>query len=161
MPPARSDLCGPTSLLYGVAVSEISLRERIRDLFQALGPGAEDAIAECRELYADDLRFEDPMQVTTTLEAFIATTERLVRRARELSFTVASIVGTDDEFCLTWTMTFAPKVGPLIEVDGVSHFRARDGRVVHQRDFWDLATLFASALPGGRTVLRTVLRPFT
>ena len=142
-------------------MNETSLRERVAELFRALRPGAVTVVATCRQLYAPELRFEDPMQVTTDLDAFIATTERLVQRARELSFTVASIVGTDEEFCLTWTMTFAPKIGPTIEVDGVSHFRARQGRVVEQRDFWDLATLFASAIPGGRSIMRAALRPFT
>jgi hypothetical protein len=51
------------------------------------------------------------------------------------------------------------KVGPLFEMDGVSHLQAEDGKVRAHRDYWDLATLFASAVPGGQRILRTVLRP--
>jgi len=101
------------------------------------------------------------MQVTTDVEAFIATTARLINRARVLSFSVHAVVGTDDEFFFTWTMRFAFKVGPVAQVDGASHFRARDGRVVMHRDYWDLANLLATTVPGGQQVLRAMVRPLT
>jgi hypothetical protein len=35
----------------------------------------------------------------------------------------------------------------------------REGRVVHHRDYWDLAELAASGVPAGHRILRAALRP--
>lgn len=137
------------------------LAREIRRLFEAMGPNGRAVLEECRAVYATDLRFEDPMQVTTNIDDFLETMGRLMDRARELSFEVHSQTEAADEIFLTWTMTFAPKLGPRSIVDGVSHLRAREGRIVFQRDYWDLANLFASTVPGGQRILRTVLRPLT
>jgi hypothetical protein len=56
-------------------------------------------------------------------------------------------------------MRLRPKIGPLLEVDGVSHLRLEGGKVRRHRDYWDLATLFASGIPGGERLLRLALRP--
>ncbi len=130
-------------------------------MFQRVGPGREDLLDELRPIYAADVHFQDPMQSIDGFDAFVATNRRLLARARELSFEVAPPVGTDDEFFFTWTMRFAPVVGPRFEVEGVSHLRARDGRIVLHRDYWDLASLLASGVPGGAWLLRTALRPLT
>ena len=139
----------------------MNLRDRLRELFEKVGPGREDVLDELRPLYADDVHFQDPMQSIDGRDAFLATNRRLLSRARALSFTIAPPVGTDEEFFLTWTMRFAPLVGPTFEVEGVSHLRARDGAIVLHRDYWDMAGLLASGVPGGAWLLRSALRPFT
>jgi len=144
-----------------VRTTEITLRDRVRALFEAFRPGALDVIEECREVYAPDVRFQDPMQITTDREALLRSLRHLVERPREISFSIHEVSGNDEEFFLTWTMVFAPKLGPRTEVDGVSHLRSRGGLITYHRDYWDLANLFASAVPGGERMLRAVLRPLT
>jgi hypothetical protein len=56
-------------------------------------------------------------------------------------------------------MRCVPKIGPTIQVDGATHLRAKNGRVVYHRDYWDLGEMFASAIPGGHTALRFLLKP--
>ena len=128
----------------------------------ALGRLSADDVAcleELRPLYADDVTFEDPVQKVQGIEAFLDLNRRLAGRARELSFAVERVVGDDAEFVVTWHMRLRPKIGPLFELDGVSHLRAEGGKVVYHRDYWDLAALFASAVPGGQRMLRLLLRP--
>jgi hypothetical protein len=136
-----------------------SLPARLRDALAALSVDHPEAIEALRPLYADDVAFSDPIQSLDGLEAFLAMNRRLLARVRALTFDVTSAQGTDDEAFLAWSMRATPRLGPAVKVDGVTHARAREGRVFYHRDFWDLGELFASGLPGGRQVLRAVLRP--
>ena len=127
--------------------------------FSRLSADDVTALEELRPLYADDVSFEDPVQRANTLEAFLDVNRRLASRARELSFIVERATGDDTEFFVTWHMKLRPKVGPLFEVDGVSHLRTLGGKVTIHRDYWDLAAFFASAVPGGQRILRMLLKP--
>lgn len=135
------------------------LRQSILSAFTRLSADDLSALEELRPLYADDVTFEDPVQKVEGVEAFMDVNRRLARKARELSFSVDRVVGDDTELFITWRMRLRPKVGPLFELDGVSHLRAEGGKVRYHRDYWDLATLFASAVPGGQRILRTLLKP--
>jgi limonene-1,2-epoxide hydrolase len=151
-----------------VRKSESGLPQRIRDLLENLRPGDAASVEKLRAVYDDDVSFEDPIQKVRGVEAFIALNHRLLDRARELVFKVESAAGTDEEIFLTWTMRCVPKLrvgrvpfgpGPSINVDGATHLRAMNGRVVYHRDYWDLGEMFASAIPGGHKALRFLLKP--
>jgi len=110
-------------------------------------------------LYADDLRFQDPIQTTTGRDAFLDINRRIAARAKALSFVVERVTGDDDEFFLTWRLEVRPRRGPVLAIEGASHLRAAAGRVTYQRDYWDLATSLAAMVPGGTRALRLLLRP--
>jgi ketosteroid isomerase-like protein len=135
------------------------LRDAVVAAFTHISPTDLSFVEELRPLYSPDIEFEDPVQKVHGYDEFTGVNVRLAKRARELSFTVDRVVGDDAEFFITWHMRLRPKVGPLFELDGVSHLRAEDGKIRHHRDYWDLAALFASAIPGGRRILRTLLKP--
>ncbi len=136
-----------------------ALIDRLRSALVAIAPDRPEAIEALRPLYDPDVEFRDPIQALRGLDAFLAMNRRLLGRARELSFDVTSAGGSDAEIFLVWTMRATPRIGPRIAVDGVTHARTRGGLVVYHRDFWDLGELFASALPGGHTALRLLLKP--
>lgn len=137
-----------------------SLRASLAALFQRVGPDDPSAVEALRPLYADDVVFEDPIQRVEGVDAFLDVNRRLLARAKKLRFDLERTIGDDDELVLVWRMTFQAKVGPEVHVDGVSHLRARGGKITHHRDYWDLATLLASGVPGGERALRFALRPF-
>ena len=139
----------------------LPLRERLRALFEELRPGREDLLDQLRGLYDAHFHFEDPMQALDDVDDFLETTRKLMRRSRDLAFSVRTLVGTDDEFFMTWTMRLVPKLGPKLEVEGISHVRASQGKVLYQRDYWDMTSLVASGVPAGTRLLRAALRPFT
>lgn len=141
-------------------MTDPTLRVRLYDLFSAVAPKREDLLASLRAIYASDMVFQDPMQKIHGVDAFIETNRKLMSRAKELHFDVEPPVGTDDEFFMTWTMRFRAKIGPELATDGVTHIRARGGRIFYHRDHWDLVSLSASALPGGPSLLRAAMRPF-
>lgn len=136
-----------------------SFRDSLVSTFSRISADDPSAVEALRPLYADDVAFEDPVQKVEGIEEFIGLNQRLVKRARELSFSVNRVVGDDNEFFITWHMRMRPKMGPLFELDGVSHIRAEGGKVRDHHDYWDLAALFASAIPGGQRLLRLLLKP--
>jgi hypothetical protein len=136
-----------------------ALRDAVLAVFARISAEDTTFVEALRPLYAEDVHFEDPIQKVTSFEAFAGVNMRLARRARELSFAVQHVTGDDQAFFVTWHMRFRPKVGPLFEVEGVSHLMSEGGKVRWHRDYWDLATLAASAVPGGERILRALLKP--
>jgi limonene-1,2-epoxide hydrolase len=135
------------------------LRDAVIAAFSQISPEDRSFIEKLRPLYSPDVEFEDPVQKVQGYEEFVGVNVRLSKRSRELSFTFDRMAGDDTEFFVTWHMRVRPKLGPLLELDGVSHLRAEGGKVRYHRDYWDVAALFASAIPGGQRLLRTVLKP--
>ncbi len=141
-------------------MTDQTLRVRLYDVFEAMGPGRGDLVEKMRALYAPDVTFQDPMQKIHGIEAFLETNRKLVSRAKELHFDVEPPIGSDEELFMKWTMKFRGRIGPEFTTDGVTHVRARDGRIFYHRDHWDLVGLSASAVPGGQALLRAAMRPF-
>jgi hypothetical protein len=135
------------------------LPARLRQALVALGPDRPESVEALRDLYDPAVEFRDPIQTLKGLDAFLAMNRRLLGRARELSFEVTSARGDADEAFLVWTMRGKAKLGPSLAVEGVTHVRARNGRITYHRDFWDLGELVASIVPGAGPMLRLLLRP--
>jgi hypothetical protein len=136
-----------------------TLRDAVMSAFGRISGDDLSFVEGLRPLYADHVHFEDPIQKVDGFEEFVGVNVRLAKRARELSFSVQRVVGEDEEFFVTWHMHFRPKLGPAFELDGISHLRSEGGKIHFHRDYWDIAALFASALPGGQRILRTLLKP--
>jgi len=137
-----------------------TLPQRLSALLVDLVPGRPEVFDHLRELYTADLVFRDPIQIVHGMSDFIAMNERLLGKMRTLDWTIRGAWGDDESATVEWTMRGKPKLGPHVEVDGMTRVRARDGKVFDHRDYWDLGELAASGLPGGQRVLRAVLRPF-
>jgi steroid delta-isomerase-like uncharacterized protein len=96
--------------------------------------------------YADDIVYEDTavQQVHRGLEAV---KEFYVKGmgALDVTWTVDTIVCTDTAFGLAWKMTGRhihdlpgmPATGRTFAVPGSSIGEVRDGKIVHNRDFWN------------------------
>ena len=136
-----------------------SLADRVRDALVQLSPDRPEALDRLRALYDPGVVFRDPVQEVRGVEAFLALNRRLLRRMRRLEWRVDSARGDEKEAFLEWTMTGAPKLGPALELAGVSRVRARDGLIVDHRDYWDVGELLASAVPGGQRFLRALRAP--
>ena len=133
--------------------------EQIVSIFRELGTDKPELLERLRGLYAGRVHFQDPIQSVNGVDEFMALNRRLLARSRVLRFEVRSHTFEGDEGFLTWRMYLTPRLGPSLDVDGVSHLQLRDGLVHEHRDYWDFFELFASAIPGGRAALRLLLRP--
>lgn len=138
----------------------MSLPQRLSALLVDIVPGRPEVFDLLREHYTDDVVFRDPIQTVHGLTDFLAMNERLLGKMKTLEWSILGAWGDDESATLEWTMRGKPKLGPRVEVDGMTRVRARDGKIYDHRDYWDLGELAASGLPGGKRVLRAVLRPF-
>ena len=135
------------------------LPERVAQLLSRLVPGAPAVFDELRALYDDAVVFRDPIQEVHGLAAFLDVNRRMLARMRALSWQIHAAIGDESYAVIEWTMRGTPKRGPALSVDGVTRIRARGGKVVDHRDYWDLSEMFASTMSFGERVRRVLLRP--
>jgi ketosteroid isomerase-like protein len=138
----------------------LDLPDRLAAALVAIRPDNPDALSGLDTLYAEDMRFRDPIQQLSSRAAFLAMNERLLARMRSLTWQIHHADGDDDRVMLEWTMHCTAKLGVKLAVDGTTVARARDGLIIDHRDYWDLGEMFASSLPWGLRLLHAVRRPF-
>ena len=108
------------------------------------------------EFMSDDVVYAD-MAVGERMEGRVATGEFLGRMATDVSsdyrFDTEQVLIDGESFALVWTMSGTkdrgdeqagvPATGRRFQVPGVSIGRLRDGKVVEQRDYWNMAGFLA------------------
>lgn len=105
------------------------------------------ALERIPALYADDIVFQDPIQTVQGLGPFMETNRRMMGRAKALEVQVGELIEQGDQLFLSWKMRYVPKMGPAIAIDGCTHCRARDGKIVYHRDYWDLLSSVMDGIP--------------
>ena len=90
-----------------------------------------------RELYAEDVRFEDPTQQHQGIAAYIAAQEGLIRRCDDVYLLPSLVVVDQDRAFVEWEMGLKIK-GMEFVYPGVSRLRLnQDGKVCDHRDYFD------------------------
>ena len=125
--------------------------------FEQLARRRQEALPELVALYADDFLFEDPMQTLRGRTAFEKFNRRLLGMVRDISVTVKDVVDHDDAFFATWTLHFTPRLGLPFTFEGASHLRVRGGKIVYQRDYFDLLGSLASPVPAVPRFVRSAI----
>lgn len=89
--------------------------------------------------YADDITFKDTIQELHGKKEFTEMTERLSQRSKNLRMVIVRAAQHEDIFFLEWEMTLSFKKYPDSTVYGCSRVTLNgDGRIVEQRDYYDL-----------------------
>jgi limonene-1,2-epoxide hydrolase len=89
--------------------------------------------------YHPDVVFQDSIQRIEGKEEFIALCHRLTERCKELRMDVHSVARNGNVFHLQWTMTMMFDRFPSTPVYGCTVLTLHeDGRIVGQRDYYDL-----------------------
>lgn len=89
--------------------------------------------------YHDDVVFQDAIQRVDGKSAFQALCDRLARRCRELRMRIVDVSQTGDVIFLEWEMTLMFRRAPSSTLYGSTKLTlAADGRIVRQRDYYDL-----------------------
>lgn len=136
-----------------------ALASRLRDALVQLTPERPVAVEALRDLYADDIVFRDPIQEVHGIDAFLAMNRRLLGRMRKLEWSIERAVEAGDEIFLEWKMHGKTKLGVKVSVDGMTRARVRGGRIFDHRDYWDIAQLISSPVPGGERIMHALLSP--
>jgi hypothetical protein len=89
--------------------------------------------------YHEEIVFEDSIQRIEGKAEFISLCARLTERCKQLRMDVGTIAMTDNSILFDWTMTMMFKKFPSTPVYGSTKLTLHeDGRIMHQRDYYDL-----------------------
>jgi limonene-1,2-epoxide hydrolase len=89
--------------------------------------------------YDRDIRFRDSVQEIHGLDEFIAMTERLTKRSKDLTMKIVNAVAQGNIYFLEWEMTIKFKKNPSSVLYGASRLTlSEEGKITEQRDYYDL-----------------------
>lgn len=124
------------------------LPQRVKQFYERISVDREKALEELPKLYADDVRFVNPVSDKTGLQLFTTTWQDALKEYKLFEFKNVEVVGTEEAFSLTYTMNLRFSIGPIFPSDMATHCLARDGRVFYCRDYFDpLGSLVAPCPP--------------
>jgi len=109
--------------------------------------------------YHPEVVFQDSIQRLEGIEAFIALCERLTKRCKELRMEIHSIARALNVIHLQWTMTMMFQRFPSTPIYGCTVLTIHDdGRIVGQRDYFDLWGDIFNGIPWFRKAYRKFMR---
>ena len=89
--------------------------------------------------YHPDVVFHDTIQRIEGKEEFIALCQRLTERCKQLRMDIHSVARNGNVIFLQWTMTMMFNKFPSTPVYGCTKLTLHeDGRIIEQRDYYDL-----------------------
>ena len=114
-----------------------SLPNRIKKFYEHVSIEREAALIDLPMLYGDDVHFINPVVDQRGLAAFREAWDTGLRKYKVFKFHDIDVIGSDERFTLTYSMTIAFGFGPSFRTDMTTSCRARDGKVVFCRDYFD------------------------
>ena len=89
--------------------------------------------------YHPDVVFQDSIQRIEGIEEFVALCERLTQRCESIQMEILSIAQDSNIILMDWIMTMAFKKYPHTPMYGSTKLTLHeDGRIIAQRDYFDL-----------------------
>ena len=89
--------------------------------------------------YHDEVVFQDTIQRIEGKKEFIELCKRLTNRCKELNMELGTIFASGNEFMFDWTMTMMFTKFPSTPIYGCTKLTLHaDGRIISQRDYYDL-----------------------
>jgi limonene-1,2-epoxide hydrolase len=109
--------------------------------------------------YHPDVVFEDSVQRIEGIGEFVALCERLTRRCESIQMEILSIAQGSDFILMDWIMTMSFNKYPPTPVYGSTKliFHA-DGRIIYQRDYFDLWGDIFNGIPYFKKTYRKFMR---
>jgi len=89
--------------------------------------------------YHEEIVFKDTIQKIVGIEEFKNLCERLTARCQQLKMNIPSIVKENNIIFMEWEMTMIFKKFPSSTIYGTTKLTLhQDGRIIEQRDYFDL-----------------------
>lgn len=89
--------------------------------------------------YHEDIYFHDSIQQIHGMEHFTKMCNRLTKRCKSLSMEIKNVSITDNVILFEWVMTMKFRRMPSSPIYGASRLTlGEDGRIIEQRDYYDL-----------------------
>lgn len=127
-------------------MSENQLDSFIR-IYQALN---QDRVKSLEQIYHPDIQFSDPLHQLNGIEPLKLYLGQMYQNTLSCDFKIISKQLIGNEAYLSWVMTYRHKKigsGKAIEVNGVSHLKFEQAKVIYHRDYFDLSQMLFDHLP--------------
>jgi limonene-1,2-epoxide hydrolase len=109
--------------------------------------------------YHPDIVFQDSIQRIEGINEFIALCERLTKRCENIQMEILSIAQDANTILMDWVMTMAFKKYPNTPVYGSTKLVLHeDGRIIQQRDYFDLWGDIFNGIPFFKKTYRSFMR---
>jgi len=109
--------------------------------------------------YDEDILFRDSIQELRGIDDFKSMTERLARRSKELKMRIVRAVMEQNMVFVEWEMTILFKKTRTSVLYGTSRLLLNEeGKIVEQRDYYDLWGDIFDNIPGFRRMYRRFMR---
>jgi limonene-1,2-epoxide hydrolase len=112
--------------------------------------------------YHDEIYFRDSIQEIRGIDDFTAMTERLANRSKDLKMNIVRVSQQENVMFLEWEMTIAFRKNPSSILYGSSRLTfSEDGKIIEQRDYYDLwGDIFDNIPRFGKAYRRFMRRKF-
>ena len=105
--------------------------------------------------YHEDIVFHDSIQKIEGIEAFRALCNRLTKRCKQINMDILAVLGDEHTIFFQWKMQMIFRRWPSSPVFGCSKLTlAEDGRIIAQRDYYDLWGDIFDGIPWFRRAYR-------
>jgi hypothetical protein len=111
--------------------------------------------------YHENIVFHDSIQRIEGIEAFKALCNRLTRRCEQLNMDILSALGDEQVIFFQWKMQMKFRRWPSSPIYGCSKLTLdQDGRILEQRDYYDLWGDIYDGIPWFRRAYRWFMRKY-
>jgi limonene-1,2-epoxide hydrolase len=111
--------------------------------------------------YHPEIVFQDSIQRITGIKEFTALCLRLTRRCEKLQMEIHSVVREGRIIFMDWTMTMIFRKSPSTPIYGCTRLTLHeDGRIIEQRDYYDLWGDIFNGIPFFKKAYRKFMRRF-
>jgi len=111
--------------------------------------------------YSEDIVFHDSIQKIEGKRDFEKMCNRLTKRCRSLHMDLKNVVKDGNIIYMEWTMTMAFRVFPSTPMYGTTRLTlGEDGRIIEQRDYYDIWGDIINGVPLFWRVYRFFMRVF-
>jgi len=111
--------------------------------------------------YHPEIVFQDAIQKLEGIENFKTMCERLTNRCKSLRMDISTVVKDSDIIILEWKMTMSFRKSPDTPIFGCTKLTIHDdGRIIEQRDYYDLWGDIFNGIPGFSKLYRRFMHRF-
>ena len=111
--------------------------------------------------YEEEIIFQDSIQRIVGMEKFQAMCNRLTKRCKSLTMDISSLVMNDNIIMMDWKMTMSFRFFPKKPIYGATKLTLNEaGRIIEQRDYYDLWGDIYDGIPVFRRIYRWFMRVF-
>jgi limonene-1,2-epoxide hydrolase len=111
--------------------------------------------------YHEDITFQDSIQTIHGKDDFLKMTKRLTKRSKSLEMKLHNVMKDGHVIVMEWTMTMRFRIFPNTSMYGMTRLTLHeDGRIMEQRDYYDLWGDIYDNVPIFKHLYRWFMRRF-